>query len=87
MHVGGLTILAGPAPSHEDFLEQIRQRLHLVPRYRHKLAHTALDSGRPVWIDDPSFNLAYHVRHTALPLPGDWRAAARVDRAHLLSGP
>jgi len=56
----------------EEFLEQIRRRLHLVPRYRHKLAHTAIDSGRPVWIDDPSFNLDYHVRHTALPAPGQW---------------
>jgi diacylglycerol O-acyltransferase / wax synthase len=72
MHVGGLTILEGPPPSIEEFLEQIRWRLHLVPRYRHKLAHTALDSGRPVWIDDPSFNLEYHVRHTALPAPGGW---------------
>jgi diacylglycerol O-acyltransferase len=74
MHVGGLTIVEGPPPSMEDFLEQIRRRLHLVPRYRHKLAHTALDSGRPVWIDDPNFNLEYHVRHTALPAPGDWEA-------------
>src|SRR5579862_3158563 len=72
MHVGGLTILEGPPPSLEDFQEQIRQRLHLVPRYRHKLAHTALDSGRPVWVDDPDFNLEYHVRHTALPAPGQW---------------
>ncbi len=74
MHVGGLTVLEGPPPSHEEFLEQIRRRLHLVPRYRHKLTHThtALDSGRPVWVDDPSFNLEYHVRHTALPAPGDW---------------
>jgi diacylglycerol O-acyltransferase len=73
MHVGGLTLLEGPPPTLEEFLEQIRQRLHLVPRYRHKLAstHTALDNGRPVWIDDPSFNLEYHVRHTALPVPGD----------------
>ena len=74
MHVGGLTIVEGPPPSMEDFLEQIRRRLHLVPRYRHKLAHTALDSGRPVWIDDPNFNLEYHVRHTALPAPGDSEA-------------
>jgi diacylglycerol O-acyltransferase len=72
MHVGGLTILEGPPPAMEDFLEQIRRRLHLVPRYRHKLAYTALDSGRPVWVDDPSFNLEYHVRHTALPSPGSW---------------
>jgi len=72
MHIGGLTIIEGPPPSMEEFLEQIRRRLHLVPRYRHKLAHTAVDSGRPVWIDDPSFNLDYHVRHTALPAPGSW---------------
>ena len=72
MHVGGLTVVEGPPPPMEEFLEQIRRRLHLVPRYRHKLAHTALDSGRPVWIDDPSFNLDYHVRHTALPTPGGW---------------
>ncbi len=72
MHVGGLTIVEGPPPPMEEFLEQIRKRLHLVPRYRHKLAFTALDSGRPVWIDDPNFNLDYHVRHTALPTPGDW---------------
>jgi diacylglycerol O-acyltransferase len=72
MHVGGVTIVEGPPPSIEEFLEQIRWRLHLVPRYRHKLANTALDSGRPVWVDDPSFNLDYHIRHTALPAPGGW---------------
>src|SRR6184192_2085903 len=72
MHIGGLTIVEGPPPSMGEMLEQIRQRLHLVPRYRHKLANTALDSGRPVWIDDPSFNLEYHIRHTALPTPGQW---------------
>jgi WS/DGAT/MGAT family acyltransferase len=72
MHIGGLTILEGPPPEMDEFLEQIRMRLHLVPRYRHKLAWTALDSGRPVWVDDPSFNLDYHVRHTALPAPGRW---------------
>src|SRR5271170_1478839 len=72
MHVGGLTVFEGPPPTLEEFSEQIRGRLHLVPRYRHKLAHTAVDSGRPVWIDDPDFNLEYHVRHTALPAPGAW---------------
>jgi WS/DGAT/MGAT family acyltransferase len=72
MHIGGLTLVEGPPPSMEEFLEQIRRRLHLVPRYRHKLAHTAVDSGRPVWVDDPNFNLEYHVRHSALPPPGNW---------------
>ncbi len=73
MHVGGLTIIEGPPPPVEDLLEQVRQRLHLVPRYRQKLAHTAIDSGRPVWVDDPNFNPEYHVRHTALPAPGHWQ--------------
>jgi diacylglycerol O-acyltransferase len=72
MHVGGVVIVQGPPPPMEDFLEEIRRRLHLVPRYRHKLAHTAIDSGRPLWVDDPSFNLEFHVRHSALPSPGGW---------------
>jgi WS/DGAT/MGAT family acyltransferase len=72
MHVGGVMVAEGPPPAMGDFLEEIRRRLHLVPRYRHKLAYTALDSGRPVWVDDPSFNLEFHVRHAALPSPGDW---------------
>src|SRR3954466_13213786 len=38
MHVGALTICEGPAPAYEDFLDHIRSRLHLVPRYRQKLA-------------------------------------------------
>src|SRR6266576_1344517 len=72
MHIGWVTIVEGPPPTMEQFLEEIRRRLHLVPRYRQKLAYTVLDSGRPVWIDDPSFNLEYHIRHTALPPPGRW---------------
>nr|MDQ4041184.1 wax ester/triacylglycerol synthase family O-acyltransferase [Actinomycetota bacterium] len=71
MHVGGITTFEGPPPSYADFLDQIRGRLHLVPRYRQKLAVPPLETGRPVWVDDPNFNLEYHVRHTALPEPGD----------------
>jgi WS/DGAT/MGAT family acyltransferase len=72
MQLGGMTIFEGPPPPMEEFLEQIRRRLHLVPRYRHKLAFTPLEAGRPVWIDDPNFNLEFHIRHTALPSPGGW---------------
>jgi WS/DGAT/MGAT family acyltransferase len=70
MHVGAVCIFEGPAPSFGDFADHIRTRLHLVPRYRQKLAFPPLESGRPLWVDDPSFNLEYHVRHTALPSPG-----------------
>ncbi|HEV2075145.1 MAG TPA: wax ester/triacylglycerol synthase family O-acyltransferase [Thermoleophilaceae bacterium] len=70
MHVGALVIVEGPPPEPEDFLESIRSRLHLVPRYRQKLKSPRLEMGRPFWIDDPRFNLEYHVRFTALPAPG-----------------
>jgi WS/DGAT/MGAT family acyltransferase len=70
MHVGALCTLEGPAPAYEAFLDSLRERLHLVPRYRQKLATPPLESGRPLWIDDPDFQLEYHVRHAALPAPG-----------------
>ena len=70
MHIGGVLIFEGPAPAFEDFLDHVRGRLHLVPRYRQKLATPPLEAGRPLWVDDPDFNLEYHVRHTALPPPG-----------------
>jgi WS/DGAT/MGAT family acyltransferase len=70
MHVGALVIFEGPAPSHEDFSAHIQSRLRLVPRYRQKLAVPRFEMGRPFWVDDPSFNIDYHVRHSALPRPG-----------------
>jgi diacylglycerol O-acyltransferase / wax synthase len=70
MHVGGICIFEGPAMSYEDLLEHVRSRLHLVPRFRQKLAYPPAPTGRPFWIDDPAFNLEYHVRHSALPAPG-----------------
>jgi WS/DGAT/MGAT family acyltransferase len=70
MHVGALVIFEGPAPSHEEFSTHIQSRLRLVPRYRHKLAVPRFEMGRPFWVDDPNFNIDYHVRHTALPRPG-----------------
>jgi diacylglycerol O-acyltransferase len=70
MHIGGVATFQGPAPSYEEFLDHIRSRLPLVPRYRQKVVEPPLRTGRPLWVDDPSFNLSYHVRHTALPRPG-----------------
>jgi WS/DGAT/MGAT family acyltransferase len=70
-HVGGTAILAGPAPRIGELREHLSGRLDLMGRYRHRLAHTALDGARPVWVDDVRFDLEYHVRHTALPAPGD----------------
>jgi len=70
MHIGGVLLFEGPAPPFEDMLDHVRERLHLLPRYRQKLAIPPGGSGRPLWVDDPNFNLEYHVRHAALPAPG-----------------
>jgi WS/DGAT/MGAT family acyltransferase len=70
MHVGAVMIFEGPPPLYDDFLEHVRSRLHMVPRFRQKLAFPPAELGRPFWVDDPTFNLAYHVRHSALPAPG-----------------
>ena len=70
MHVGAVMIFDGPAPDYDAVADHVRSRLHLVPRFRQKLAFPPLESGRPLWVDDPSFNLEYHVRDTALPAPG-----------------
>ncbi len=70
MHVAGCAIFEGTRPTHQELMEALESRLHLVPRYRQRLAFVPFCQGRPVWVDDPHFNLAYHVRHTALPDPG-----------------
>ena len=70
MHIGGILVFEGPPPTREDFLAHIESRLHLVPRYRQKLVFPRFEMGRPLWVDDPRFNVDYHVRHTALPAPG-----------------
>ena len=69
MHVGSVLVFDGDPPAYEDLLELIESRLHQVPRYRQKLAFPPLAQARPVWVDDPHFNVGYHVRHTALPAP------------------
>jgi diacylglycerol O-acyltransferase / wax synthase len=70
MHVAACAVLEGPAPSYEQLIDALESRLHLIPRYRQRLAFVPLSQGRPVWVDDPQFRLPFHVRHTALPKPG-----------------
>src|SRR5215204_1695508 len=83
MHVGAVMIFEGPAPDYEELADHVRSRLHLVPRFRQKLAFPPVETGRPLWIDDPSFNLEYHVRDTALPAPGsEAQLRALAARVH-----
>ena len=87
MHIGGVSIFEGPPPPFEELSAMVESKLHLTPRYRQKVRFVPLGMGAPVWVDDPHFNIDYHLRHSAVPAPGSetqLRAiAARVFSQHL----
>jgi diacylglycerol O-acyltransferase len=90
MHLGGLVLFeAGPLTTPDGGIDidrvrrQIAGRIHLVPRYRQRLAWIPVFN-QAVWIDDDHFTLSYHVRHTALPRPGD-DAQLKMLTARILS--
>jgi diacylglycerol O-acyltransferase / wax synthase len=78
MHVASVMVFEGKAPTHAELVDHVEARLHLVPRYRQRLAYVPFDQGRPIWTDDPHFNPYYHIRHTALPKPADDAALKRL---------
>jgi WS/DGAT/MGAT family acyltransferase len=78
MHVASVMVFAGKAPTQAELVQHVLGRLHLVPRYRQRLAYVPFGQGRPVWTDDPHFNPYYHIRHTALPQPEDEAALKRL---------
>ncbi len=77
-HVGALYIykerpeVAG-RPGVPGLFRTVEERLHLVPRYRQRIQEVPLALGHPVWVDDPNFDLGYHLRRLALPRPGGMR--------------
>ncbi|BBX35503.1 acyltransferase [Mycolicibacterium mageritense DSM 44476 = CIP 104973] len=72
MYVGSLSILRKPRAglSYETLLATVEQRLPQIPRYRQKVREVTLGLARPVWVDDPDFDITYHIRRSALPSPG-----------------
>ena len=70
MHIASIAIFEGPPPPFGDIVAMVDAKLDLVPRYRQKVRFVPFELGRPVWVDDPHFNIEYHLRHTALPSPG-----------------
>ncbi|MEV0678218.1 wax ester/triacylglycerol synthase family O-acyltransferase [Actinosynnema sp. NPDC050436] len=72
MHVGGVAVFRRPKAGfdYDGLVDLIEQRLALVPRYRQKVVHVPGRLARPVWVDDPDFDVTYHVRRSALPRPG-----------------
>ena len=84
MHIGTTLILEARPLRRDDgtldidrIEEYVLSRLEGIPRYRQKLGRTPLE-GHPIWVDDASFNIHYHVRHSRLPRPGDERQLKRM---------
>ena len=87
-HIGSLAIYdqssaPGGRVTFKGILGNIERRLHLARCFRQKLVRAPLDLDHPYWIEDPDFDLEFHVRHIALPHPGDWRQLCiQVARIH-----
>jgi len=101
MHVGGVLTFDGAAPAYDELVAMIERRLPRLPRWRQRLAWPAAGLLRPCWVDDPRFDVRFHVHHEGLPAPGgeaELRELAgrlfgeRLDRArplwelHLVDG-
>jgi diacylglycerol O-acyltransferase len=86
MHIAGISVFEGPSPTIDDLLRLLRSKMHLIPRYRQRVRSVPFELGRPVWVDDPHFNLEYHVRATALARPADDEALCRL-MGRLMSQP
>ncbi len=72
MHVGGLAIFQSPDDGMDSsrIVELIEKRLGLVPRYRQLVRSVPGHLANPVWVDDPDFDIDFHVRRSGLPKPG-----------------
>jgi WS/DGAT/MGAT family acyltransferase len=87
-HIGSYAIYdqssaAGGRVTFKGILANVESRLHLARCFRQKLVRSPLDLDHPYWIEDPDFDLEFHVRHIALPQPGDWRQLCiQVARIH-----
>ena len=91
-HVGSLAIYdpstaPGGKVTFKGILEHIQSRMALVPSQRERMVRVPFDLGHPWWVIDAEFDLEFHIRHIALPRPGDWRQlciqAARLHAREL----
>ncbi len=78
MHIAGVSVFGGAVPTEDEMRALLASKLHLIPRYRQRVRSVPLELGRPVWVDDPDFDLTFHVRATALPAPADDDALCRL---------
>jgi len=88
MHIGSVAIydqstVKGGVLGFKEILKNYESRLHMARSFRQRLVRVPLSLDHPYWIEDPDFDLEFHVRHIALPSPGDWRQLCiQVARLH-----
>ncbi len=88
MHVGGVSVFELPAGGfdYDRLISLIKRRIAFVPRYRQRIRWVPGRIASPVWVDDENFDVAYHVRRSALPKPGT-DAQLRDLAARIMSRP
>ncbi len=71
-HVGGLAVFTPPPGGfdYERLIRLLEERISLAPRYRQRVRMVPANLANPIWLDDPTFDITYHVRRSALPRPG-----------------
>ncbi|MBP6513796.1 MAG: wax ester/triacylglycerol synthase family O-acyltransferase [Steroidobacteraceae bacterium] len=83
VHLYDPSTAVGGAVHFKGLLKHVESRLHLSPVFRQRLLRVPFDLDLPYWVEDDRFDLEYHVRHTALPKPGDWRQfCIQASRIH-----
>lgn len=90
MHVGGVLLFeprvrGGPFDL-EAYRQVVASRLHVARTFRQRLVTVPLSLGRPYWIEDPDFDLDFHLHHMALPRPGGWKELMKLT-AHCSPSP
>jgi len=83
LHIYDQSTAPGGKVRFKSILTQIERRLERLPILRQRVMQAPLGLDRPYWVEDEDFNLEYHVRHIALPKPGDWRQfCIQASRIH-----
>ena len=85
LHIHDQSTAPGGVVRFKAILAQIERRLSAAPLFRQRLQRVPMGLDHPYWVDDPHFDLEYHVRHIALPKPGDWRQSRASTRGRWIS--
>ncbi len=83
LHVASVTIIDGDDYDYDRFARHVESRLHLLPPFTRRLVEVPFGIDHPYWVEDPDFDLEFHLRRIALPAPGDdHQLAEQVARIH-----